>query len=447
MRTLLFLSFMSGATVSFVAPRAHALQPLETFLEAAHKQNPDVQAADATLRQREAEVGQARGKLLPSLGARGSITHNQFEAIATLPGAPGTPPTTLTIIPRNQLDAFFTLDVPLIDLSQYARYGAQKVQVELADAARAVTRRTLDERVIRAYSLLTGATALIRSAEKSVEVADKNRAQVADRVDAGVASELDLARAVASVERARQDVADGELTRVLAARSLETLSRVTPEPVTNFPDDDLHAEAPIVEWTARAGGDVLPERRLAEAEKRFAEAGRDAAKLAFIPVLSAQAQERLTNATGFTGRVGNYTISATLAFRFDFGQLATVDVAKAASENVAARAESTRRNTEDAIVEAWHRITANVAKAKAARAQFTAAERAAVIAQDRYALGAATQLDVTQAQRDAFIADVGRIQSNLDLAQARALLRLVSGQPIIAASPAQPDAKSPGESR
>jgi outer membrane protein TolC len=103
------------------------------------------------------------------------------------------------------------------------------------------------------------------------------------------------------------------------------------------------------------------------------------------------------------------------------------DIAHAASDVTRARAEGTRRSTEDAIVEAWQRVATNIVKARAARAQLVANEAALRIAQDRYAIGASTQLDVMQAQRDAFAADVARIQADLDLAQTRALLRLASG--------------------
>ena len=234
---------------------------------------------------------------------------------------------------------------------------------------------------------------------------------------------------IANVERAKQDVADATLSKTLAARALETLSRVSPEVATVFPEDDLRDEGSLETWIAAIDAN-LPQRRVAESERKLAEASRDAAKLTFVPALSAQAQERLTNATGFTGRVGTYALSATLSFRFDFGQVAQLDAAKAAEEASLARAEGARRSTEDAVVEAYHRIAASVAKARAARAQARAADRAASIAEDRYAAGTSTELDVTQAQRDAFSANVGRIQADLDLAQSRAVLRLATGKPL-----------------
>lgn len=423
------LAIMLSVGLSMIPSAAHALQPLDTFVAGARTNHPDAVASDATYRQREAEVGQSRGRLLPSLSARGVYTHNQFEAKVALPGGPE-----IVITPYNQLDAVFLLDVPIVDLAQFARYGAQKSQAELANASRAQTRRVLDERVVRAYYLYAATTGLRQIADRSLALAEKNKKNVSDRLEAGVASELDVERATANVERAKQDIADAELSSTLAARALETLSRVKPEPSAGIAEDDLHDEGTLDSWVSAIDPN-LPERRLAESERKLAEASRDAARLTFVPALSAQAQERLTNATGFTGRVGSYTLSATLSFRLDLGQVAQLDAAKAAQEASAARAEGTRRSTEDSVVEAYHRIGSNLAKARASRAQAKATDRAASIAEERYAVGTSTELEVTQAQRDAFAANLSRIQSDLDLAQARAVLRIATGKPFSFRSP------------
>jgi len=55
--------------------------------------------------------------------------------------------------------------------------------------------------------------------------------------------------------------------------------------------------------------------------------------------------------------------------------------------------------------------------------------RAEELAMARYQAGALTQLDVTQAQRDAFQAQASRIQADADLLYSRVLLRLTAGKP------------------
>src|SRR3977135_2113194 len=69
-----------------------------------------------------------------------------------------------------------------------------------------------------------------------------------------------------------------------------------------------------------------------------------------------------------------------------------------------------------------------------ARAGREAAFHAATQARERYRAGTITQLDLLQAQRDAFNAEVSRIQADADLVNARAQLRLSSGQSLFADS-------------
>jgi outer membrane protein TolC len=414
--------------VSLLPRHALALQPLATFIAGGRAMNPDSVVADATVRQREAETDQQLSKLLPAFTARGTYTRNEYETAANLPGVGN-----LIIAPQNQVDGFLILDVPIADLSQFARYDSQKLQRDLAEASRTLTHRQLDEKIIRAYYTLTATAALTQSAANSLAASQKNLDYVKERVVAGVAPDLDLQRAIANLERAKGDVADAELSRVLAIRSLETLSRVTPEPATSFPVDDLHEESPLQNWLER-GKKNLPELRVAETQSMIAEENLKAARYGYLPTLAAQAQEHFTNATSFTGKPAFYTLTATLSYRFDLNTVATNNVNRAARDVTLAQAEGTRRSTEDAIVEAWQRVAANIVKARAARAELTATAAAFQIAVDRYSIGASTQLDVTQAQRDAFSADVARIQADLDLVQARAILRLASGDPTAAFS-------------
>jgi outer membrane protein TolC len=135
-------------------------------------------------------------------------------------------------------------------------------------------------------------------------------------------------------------------------------------------------------------------------------------------------------------------LQLTLAWRFDYGLLATRDAQSAALDAQLVRVERTERAAQDATYEAYRRIEAGIAKSRAARVQEQAAGRAAELSQARYEAGVATQLDVTQAQRDAFLASAARIQSDSDLAYARASLRLAVGASLTSGAPAAPE-KSP----
>ena len=73
---------------------------------------------------------------------------------------------------------------------------------------------------------------------------------------------------------------------------------------------------------------------------------------------------------------------------------------------------------------------AALTKVESAKVQASVAQRAAQVARDRYAAGAATQLDVITAERDLFTAEVGQIQARTELGTAHAAVRLSAGLPL-----------------
>jgi outer membrane protein TolC len=419
----------AGLLAFSILGRAQATQPLEDFLSRAQSHNYEAREAEATGRQRASEADARLSPLLPALSVRGVYTRNQQEVAVTVPGVGD-----LVITPLNQLDAFLQLDVPIIDLSNYHRYKSAQALARSAQAQRGATTIDVSRSVARAYFQFIGASALLRSAEESVSAAQANLSNVDDRRSAGAATDLDYERAVASVARAQQDLADAALGVALSARSLESLSGLTPLGSDDFPEDDLHEEGPLQSWLDRTTG--TPQERAQLELEQAALHNRKAATRAILPTLSGSAQERFTNATGFAGRTSNYTLQLTLAWRLEYAVVSLEDAQSAALEVQQVRLERTRRATLDATFEAYQRIQAGIAKSRAARAQAQAASRAASLSVDRYSVGVATQLDVTQAQRDAFLASAGRIQADSDLGYARVALRLAAGSSLPAADDA-----------
>lgn len=419
---------LAAAAVAFLAlvsPPAAATQPLETFLGRAQAQSFDAREAAATERQRESESDVAFSRLMPTLSARGVYTRNQTEVATTLPMTTER----LVITPIDQLDAFLQLDVPIIDLASYHRYRAAAAVAEGAAVQRGVTTIDVSRSVARAYYQFLGASALVISAEQSIGVAQANQRYVENRRAAGAATDLDYERAVASVARAEQDLADARLGAALSARALETLSGLSPEPPSGgAAADDLHVESPLEGWLdlARRG----PATQALGHVRDAAEQERKATARSILPTLSASAQQRFTNATGFAGRISNYSVQLILSWRLDYSVLSAEPARAAALEAQQVRLERTERAAADAAFDAYQRVQAGIVKSRSARAQQQAAERAASLSVDRYEIGAATQLDVTQAQREAFLAEAALIQADSDLRYARAALRLAAGVPL-----------------
>jgi outer membrane protein TolC len=406
--------------------QAFALQPLTTFLQSAKTANFDAREQAATVEQRYWEASAALGRLLPAASARGVLQLNQYESVAKLPSPSGTP-VSIVITPSFQKDAFFQFDLPLIDVASYHRYEQAKHLERASDLQRAAVDFQVVSAVTRSYFVYLGASALVKAAEKSLHSAEDNLNFVRNRAEFGTATELDVARASANVERARQDVADANLSRQLTARNLETLTGIQPSPVEGVTFQNLEPERPLSEWMSNID---TPADKVQHELLAAATSGRKAARAALLPTLSANAQERFTNATGFTGHGAIYTLQAILSWRFDWNTYANARAQSVAESVQGIRTEKTRRTTADAIYEAYQRVEAGIVKSRSARAQAEAANKAAEFADERYRAGAATQLDVTQAQRDAFSANVGMVQADADLAYARVQLRSVSGKPI-----------------
>ncbi|MGB0680104.1 MAG: TolC family protein [Polyangiales bacterium] len=407
---------------------AAALQPLSQFLARAKKWNPTNRQVTSVRKQRQAEITATRGRLLPSLTLEGVYTLNQFEAISEFPDGSGGVDR-LTFVPRHQLDGYATLQVPIIDLRGLQNIETSRAHRAVAQESQAFTRLEVQRQVTRVYYELLGSEALERSAAENLKVAQDNAELVQKRMGQGEASNMDYQRALANVESAKQTLEDGKLAVVLKRRELRNLSGLRPAPVADFPIDDLHPEKPLAHWQ-RVRPDELPESRVARAQAKVATETHKSAGLAWSPTLSATAQERLTNATGFVGQSAVFTLMGVLSWRLDASLAADAQAADAAAQALRAQADDAEIRARMAVYEAWNRVKTGIAKSRAARAQVEATKRTRDLATIRYENGVTTQLDVVQAQRDAFDAVVARIRADVDLLYARKLLRIATGQTL-----------------
>jgi outer membrane protein TolC len=423
-RTLTHSSF--GALVLallVLAPRAHALQPLQAFVESAKRKNPDNREAAAIVQQREAQRGVATAAYLPAFSAQGSYTRNQFEAAFAVAETGQT----IVIQPLNGFDSYFTLQVPLVNVGAWEQKSAASATTDAARASARSTDLSVEASVTQIYYQLLGTEAVLFAAKSSLDVAQSNAQLVKDRHELGTASELDLQRSIADMARAQQDVATADRAVVSSRLTLESLSRLTPEAAAfdNYVPDDLKEETPLETWLGQSASDLVSVKPAILATE-VASRSRSAARAQWIPTLGAQGQEHLTNAGGFTGRHAVYTLTATLAWRLDFALAPNVSAQTAALAAAQAREDKARTAGTENIAQAWHQIRAGIEQARAARAGVEAATAALVSARDRYANGVATQLEVVQAQRDVFSAQVSHAQAAYNLKYARAALRLAS---------------------
>jgi outer membrane protein TolC len=414
MRTVFWASLFVAALAW--PSRARALQPLDEFVRGARAHNPINDEARADQTAAEARASEALGRALPAISAAGTVSRNQWEV--TVGG--------VTFVPRDQVDGTATLTVPILDLARFARVSAANRFADSAAYRQQAVARESEAETVQLYYQLAADLGLVRAARRALEVGQVNLATTEEAARAGTVTALDVERASAEVERQRQQLTAAELAVKLAARALASRTAVaadtTAEPALA---DDLHAEPPISQFLANASS--TPAVKTAALARAAAERTATAQALAALPSLAGIATEHYTNATGFLGGHHEaYTASLSAVWAFDLGTPAGIRARNADAAGAAARERQAALAASDAIFAAWSTVEADIVRSRSARAQAAVSARAADTARARYRTGVATQLDMIQAERDAFAAEAGRIQADADLLNARVQLRLAA---------------------
>jgi outer membrane protein TolC len=420
----LALPILSLAYAAGPAP-VRALQPLDAFVVSARTHSPDNAEAIAGYEAQEAQAQVALGRALPGISARGLYTRNEVQIPFGPIPALGINET-LFLQRYNQLDGFATLNVPLVDLASFARIAAARTGAGSAEAQRAATALRVDAAVAQDYFTLVASQALVEAAGRALEVSKASLETTEDRFHSGRSAALDVDRARAEMERQNQLLIAAQLRVELSARALESSSGLKPDLTGRVAlEDDLHEEPPLAHFEAAADG--LPGVVAAAKSTRAAEQQLLAQRLALVPALAGSVTEHGTNAPSFSGRAWTYLATVSLTWQFDLTSIAAIRAQGAAADGARAREQRMRLLTHDVVHRSWATVASAIAQSRSARAQQQASAHASQLAKDRYEAGAATQLDLLQAQRDAFAADVARIQADADLANARVQLELAAG--------------------
>jgi outer membrane protein TolC len=398
-------------------------QPMSAFLTAAQT-SLDARVAQGTLARAESQAGASWSGLLPSLVASGAWTHNQFDAVLEQPRGDGTT-RTVTIVPKNQFDATLRAELPLLNAQGWLSAAAAVSAVDGARARAQASWAVLQRQAVAAYAAAAGAQQVLRVAQHSTEVAIASLKQAQQRQAAGVANELETVRAEAEVERARQAEADAQALVATSSRALHSLTGLEPTLPLTMPEDDLHAELPLAALEPKA--ELLPSVAAAKHEADSATRTQVAAGLLLVPTVTAQFTQRLTNATGFQDAAAVYNAGVGFAWRLDAAGISGWRTQAATAQVSQLSAERARQQALDQVHSDWHQVKAAVEKMKSGQAQLVAALRAQLLAKERYQAGVATQLDVIQANRDVFSAEVGQVRAGFELFAARASLRLSTG--------------------
>jgi outer membrane protein TolC len=426
----------TAAPAAQAAPLTRA-QAVERALQA----NPDVQKSLEDLAILNGQKGEALADALPELTFYGTFTRYRDPALLNSSSFDEFPPElreSLRPIPANLYDGRLQLRQTLFSFKVGRALRAARLAGSLGaeDVRRA--RQAVALQAVRAYNDHLLALEKVSVAGKAVRQKEKHLESVQNRRAAGVATDLEVLRSRVDLENAKvvlrrlrgaADLARAGLNAVMvrpideAVEPVDTLAYVP----LDLPLDEVVRRA----WAER------PEARAAELAERVYDE--------FVAVEQGEGRPRLDFSADYgwsVRRPGDFldrefkkwNVAVTLTVPLFDGWRVSSKVAQA-------RAQRNKATQDRIALENRIRLEArdsldrlNVAREilEAAELNVEQAQQALDMTQANYGHGAATTLDVLDAQAALTQAESARIEALYDHANARATLRYVMARDVLA---------------
>jgi multidrug efflux system outer membrane protein len=395
---------------------------LVSLVETALRQNRDLLIAIARIKEFRANVGIARGPLLPSVTLNASESWNQISFGA------------LTAAYRATR---FTGDLAWeLDFWGRIRRGVEAANADLGaqQAAERATVLSLISDVATGYLQLLEfdqeraiALATFRSRTATLEIARQ-------RYSSGLTSELDVRQFEAQVAASAVVFARAERLLAQTEHNLDVLLGDTPVAIprgaslTDAVSSLVVPDSIPAALLARRPDVVQAERTYAAAVARIGAA--NAARWPTISITGSYGGQAGTPGDVFGSQAKVYQALIGVSFPlFDNGRLASVSaVARARAEQARASYEGVALNALREASDALVGVRTARDEAVAQATQATALRQALALATLRYEAGIATYLDLLDAQRSLFVAELAQSQAQLgELTAAVQLYKALGG--------------------
>jgi outer membrane protein len=411
---------------------------LEEAVALALERNQQVLIARAQSDILKGRYREVRAQALPSLTFNGSALRwrdPSFLNSSSFDKIPAEFRNALQVIPANLFDYNVSVSQPLYTSGKVGTaLKLASLESEGVGVDRAQVEQEIRLRVIRAFYDLILAERLLEVSRAAVELRQKHLEMARTRYTAGVATEVDVLRSQVSVANAQPELIRSE-NSVRHARSV--LNNLLVRPV-DYP-------------TVALGELTFVPRPKEDAQQivRQAVGHRPELQRLRIDELEAESQKKLANAENrlrvdFNGQYGfsardpsnlwnhdfsrwMFTLSVALPI-FDGGRRAGLFQQAVAQRKVAELARSEQENAVRLEVQtALDELERAEKTVEAARLNVREAERVLTMTEDNYRYGAATTLDVLDAQAALTAARWNLLQGLHDHVLARAQLRWVTG--------------------
>lgn len=381
---------------------------LVRLVDVALKQNRDLQVAEARIREFRASLGVARAPLLPSVALNGSQSSNQVVL--------GSFPLTDYRATRATADLAWELD-----FWGRLRRGVEAASADVGaqEAAERATVLSLVSDVASNYLQLLELDQERLIAERTLSSRKATLDVARARYTQGLTSELDVRQFEAQVAAPAVTLAQSERATASTEHNLNVLLGEGPTPVVR--GGSLAAAADALEVPDSIPAGLLARRPdVQEAERNYAAStarvgAADAARWPTISLTGSYGTQAGVPSNVFNNNTRVYQLSAGISFPlFDNGRLSNLSTAaRARAEQARASYEATALNALREANDALAGVRAARDEAIAQATQATALRQALNLAQSRYEAGLSSYLDLLDAQRSLFSAELALSQAQL----------------------------------
>ncbi len=405
------IPFLLGFT-GFVSTPATAGQLL-SLLEQASATDPTVTAARADAEAQRAQAGVLRAGILPQIGANGSVTRSRDETSnANFVGFENT-----TVYSTNQ-GYGLNLTQTLFDAATFARYAQVDNQLALAMANAQIAEQDLILRTAKTYFDWLAAQDNLRFAQAELAAIQRALEQAQVRYDVGLAAITDMQEAQSRFDLARSQELAAAAELRSRSQALRALAGLVPEKAATLSSKPLQSTPEPGNpdpWVTRALNDNL-NLLVAEEQAEIARQEKNAARAAYLPTLDLVAEHSFLDTSdaqfGRESTTSQASLQLSLPLFAGGANRAKHQQTSAQYEAAKARAEASRRSTEQSTRDAYDGVVTGSARVSA----LEQAVRSATTARDAVAagveVGTRTNVDLLNAERELFGAQ-------RDLARAR----------------------------
>lgn len=405
--------------------------------------NLDIQVLRERFELANLNVSRAWTALLPTVQAAGGYTRNSVAAEIGFPdfskpaqlitnpdGSVNVIPQVMraTILPLNQWAGQISVTQPLLVMPAYFGIANAKTASELTEEQTTFARNEIILGISQAYYGAVAARRLIEVSAAQLESAKEQERVAKARFDVGEIPKVGYLRAAVQRATFEQDLRRAQNAYVSTKIALAALVGI---------EGPFSVEAPPEAEIPRGSRDelirvALEERKDLKASRLAVEVAERAIKTAwwqFAPVVLATGQVNFTNFGGFTGNATTWTVGVSAILNiFDAGNT-ILDIrqakiqARESTFNLENNARTVRQDVETALVN-LESAQANLIKAQE---QSRLAEESAQLVRAQFDAGAATYLDVVDANSSTFGARVLEVTEALNVQTAALRLQRAIG--------------------